>query len=318
MGKGLVIEGNRHPTVRDVDDLIERKGSIEEAFDGAWAEEGAGGQITQINGQVRVTEKVAYGVFGQGKYLWLIVVDRRVPDHCVGFRADASGGVFRRNKFRDQWFVEHASLVERALQGWKNSKIGPPAPDHALVPVSRQVAPSDVECMRAERATSEHSRLMMAILCVFAVAVVMLGCMLYTEAAYRRADNRQTEIDFHQVGVNFRRVNNDTAVIRSRVESLEDLGEKHDTEIRRHATELIRHGRRIQALEEEKKKLPPPAIEGTPNKTQGNEVGFVQPNGGSNQILAWIGGIAIFILGVWLCMVRISDDYNAKRRYKRK
>ena len=313
MGKGLVIEGNRHPTERDVDDLIERKGSIEEAFDGAWAEEGAGGQIVQWNGQVCVTEKVAYGVFGQGRYLWLIVVDRRVPDHCVGFRADASGGVFRRNKIRDQRFVEHASLVERALQGWKNSKIGPSAPDHALVPVSRQVAPSDVERMRVETDYSLQ-RVQFQGWMQNAFVLLLLGGVAYTGYTVHTAMLGNVQGLTTQVS----QLQNTAAANQVQIKGLQQEQASMRDDIEDHDREIRIAKRLIRDLEDQNRGRGPPAIEGTPNKTQGNEVGFVQPNGGSNQILAWIGGIAIFILGVWLCMVRISDDYNAKRRYKRK
>ena len=317
MGKGLVIEGNRHPTMCDVDDLIERKGSIEEAFDGAWAEEGAGGRITQINGDVRVTEKVAYGVFGQGRYLWLIVVDRRVPDHCVGFRADASGGVFRRNKFRDQWFVEHASLVERALEDAMKSKVCPPAPDHALVPVSRQVAPSDVERMRMETDYSLQRVQFQGWVrdgVLLVLVLLLLGGVAYTGYTVHTAMVGNVQGLTTQVG----QLQTTAAANQVQIKGLQQEQASMRDDIEDHDREIRIAKRLIRDLEDQNRGRGPPAIEGTPNKTQGNEVGFVQPNGGSNLTLFWFGVFVIFALGVCLCVKRIGDDYDAKRRYKRK
>jgi hypothetical protein len=80
---GLVIDGNSSPTARDVDDWIERKGSIKQAFDGVRAKEGAQTLIPYANGYF-FTKKVVFKFFSD---TILLVMDRH-SYQCVRFSAN--------------------------------------------------------------------------------------------------------------------------------------------------------------------------------------------------------------------------------------
>jgi hypothetical protein len=96
---GLVIDGNRQPTMDDVDNWVERKGSIEQAFDGVLAAEGAGDELMVFKYSnapfFYITKNVVFRLWTEGCYAWLVVVDRRIRDHSVCFRADPDRLQFR-------------------------------------------------------------------------------------------------------------------------------------------------------------------------------------------------------------------------------
>ena len=96
---GLVIDGNRQPTMDDVDNWVERKGTVEEAFDGVLAAEGAGDELMVFKysnaPSFYITKNVVFRLWTEGRYAWLVVVDRRIRDHSVCFRADPDRLQFR-------------------------------------------------------------------------------------------------------------------------------------------------------------------------------------------------------------------------------
>jgi hypothetical protein len=143
---GLVIDGNRQPTIADVDDWIERKGSIEQAFDGVLAEEGAGRELLNINALFYFTKKVAFRLWRDKHYAWLIVVDRYKPSHSVCFRADSDQLRFSIHECRDESgnedavYDERVMLIRRAIESFAQIDHPPPVPQPHREPVLTRMA----------------------------------------------------------------------------------------------------------------------------------------------------------------------------------
>jgi hypothetical protein len=143
---GLVIDGNRQPTIKDVDDWIERKGSIEQAFDGVLAEEGAGSQLLRINALFYFTKKVAFRLWRDKHYAWLVVVDRYNPSHSVCFRADSDQLRFSIHECRDESgnedevYHERVMLIRGAIESFAQKDRPPPAPQPHHEPVLTRMA----------------------------------------------------------------------------------------------------------------------------------------------------------------------------------
>jgi hypothetical protein len=304
---GLVIDGNFSPTARDVDDWIERKGSIEQAFDGVRGEEGADARMHKVNGMC-ITQKVAFGIWSAGNHSWLVVVDRHNPSHSAGFFSNSDRMLFLLHGRRDSVYCEHVNIIRRAIENSEaNERVRPETavPSHLeLAAVSRQAVQSDFECMRTETAHSVQRVQMQGMM--WGVAAIVFACLAVGGFAYAGSCLFSTMLN------EVRQVNNRTENNRVQITVLQDQYVGVRNELEDQGREIRIHARRISDMEDRTR--PQLAIEGPPNKTLGNEVGVErQPKEGSvfDQFIHAIGYL-VFILVVVLIIIKcIAKWYQA-------
>jgi hypothetical protein len=153
---GLVIDGNRNPTMGDVDDRIERMGSIARAFAGVRVEEGAVGQIPKVNG-FHQTKKVAYGMGFDGREVSLIVMDYHNPNHYVWFYADLKGGQLRSTNCPPMFSDERVARIRNAIM---KSKVQCAAEARSKeLQRARAERSEELQRLRAMQSDIEHLRM---------------------------------------------------------------------------------------------------------------------------------------------------------------
>jgi hypothetical protein len=300
---GLVLNGNHNPSMKQVDDWVERKGSIATAFNGVWATELAGRSSLDPSWEgFCFTKRVGFGFFNDGDYVWLIVTDRQHLD-SAGFRAERKRMEFRLYDIHDHIYADRLRKI-RVISQSKTDFPAPapqtplelapaPQPPLALVPMSHDAVVARAWTFPYFELTTEKALL------IFIVAfMVWSSCK---QEAYSL-----------QTGAAIQGVKNDTVNNRRLIERVEDDVDDHRKKFREYErktkAENEEQDRKIHKInqwvnvqEEEKKNRPPPAIEGPQSKTQGNDVGFAQPKESWSTYM-WGSLVAVlYVLAIPLC-----------------